>query len=266
MEEKNRPTLIEELPEKSRDYFSKRRFDKKANQRFFFLNKKVGQAVTDYKMLEENDKVLVAVSGGKDSLSLLNLLEYRRRVLPYKFSLLAVYIDSGLNSGLAPKLKQYFEENNFEYIIEEIDLKKDQDNKKGMNCFWCSWNRRKALFQLVRKHNCTKLALGHHKDDIIETFLLNLFFQANISTMSPLQELFGGEVKIIRPLAYVQEKETKDLAKYLKLETVDCQCPNSNLNNRKKIKAIIEEMRKVCPAVKNNIFNSLRNIKYDYLL
>jgi tRNA 2-thiocytidine biosynthesis protein TtcA len=231
----------------------------------FYISKRVGRAIMDYKMLSDGDKIAVAVSGGKDSLTLLRVLHDRRQFVPIKYDILAVHIDLGYPRSIAKKLEKYFKKIGVKYHIERVDVLKKTD-KKDINCFWCSWNRRKALFETANRLGCTKVALGHHKDDIVETILLNLFFQGEISAMSPKQELFKGKIVIIRPLAYVEEYMIKRFAKEEKLPHETCICPNSITSNRTKIAKIIQDLKTTCPEIKTNIFKSVKRIKEDYLL
>lgn len=231
----------------------------------FYISKRVGRAIMDYKMLSEGDKIAVAVSGGKDSLTLLRILNDRRSFVPIKYDILAVHIDLGYPRSVAKRLEKYFKKIGVKYHIEKIDALK-KTKKKDINCFWCSWNRRKALFEVANRFACTKVALGHHKDDIIETILLNLFFQGEISAMVPKQELFKGKIVLIRPLAYVEEYMAKRFAKEEKLPQESCICPHSVTSNRAKMGKIISSLKKICPEVKTNIFKSVKRIKTDYLL
>ncbi len=231
----------------------------------FYISKRVGRAIMDYEMLAEGDKIAVAVSGGKDSLTLLRILNDRRAFVPIKYEVLAVHIDLGFPRSCAKKLEKYFKKIGVDYHIEKVDVLK-QTKRKDINCFWCSWNRRKALFKVADRLGCTKVALGHHKDDIIETILLNLFFQGEISAMSPRQELFKGKIILIRPLAYVEEYLIQRFAKEEKLPHETCLCPNAITSNRRKMAKIISEIKRVCPDVKTNIFRSVKRIKEDYLL
>ncbi|MDD5729723.1 MAG: ATP-binding protein [Candidatus Omnitrophica bacterium] len=231
----------------------------------FYISKRVGKALTDYKMISDGDKIAVAVSGGKDSLTLLRVLNDRKSFVPVKYDLLAVHIDSGYPKSCAKPLEKYFRKLGVKYHI-----RKDNSLKKikpeDINCFFCSWNRRKALFEVAAKFGCKKVALGHHKDDIIETILLNLFFQGEISAMAAKQELFKGKITLIRPLAYVEESMIKRFAKEEKLLQQSCICPQSVISNRAKMGEIIRDLEKVCPDVKTNIFRSVQRIKEDYLL
>ena len=231
----------------------------------FYISKKVGRAITDYHMLEEGDKIAVAVSGGKDRLTLLKILRQRQAFVPITYSIIAIYIDLGFEKSFAIKLKNYFKENNYQYRIKKVSLT-GKAKSKEISCFWCAWNRRKALFETANSLGCSKVALGHHKDDIVETILLNLFFQGEISAMCPKQKLFNGKITLIRPLAYVEENEIRGFARQEDFPNSEYLCPNSNSNKRRKISKFINELEKICPEVKTNISKSLKRIKNDYLL
>jgi len=231
----------------------------------YYISKGMGRAIMDYKMLADGDKVGVAVSGGKDSLALLRLLLERKAFVPIKYEVIALHIDMGFPKSISAKLEKYFRKLKVEYQIIKSDVLK-RTEKTRINCFWCSWNRRKELFIAADKLGCTKIALGHHMDDIIETILLNLFFQGEISSMAPKQELFKGKITIIRPLAYVEEYLIERFAKQAKLGHDSCICPHSLVSNRSRVGRIIRDLEKVCPDVKKNIFRSLKRIKKDYLL
>ena len=231
----------------------------------YFISKRIGKAIMDYKMLSEGDKILVAVSGGKDSLTLLQVLNDRRKFVPIKYELLAVHIDMGYPCQHPKLLARHFKKIGVDYHIEKIDILKGK-SRKDISCFWCSWNRRKALFEVADRLGCTKVALGHHHDDIIETILMNLFFHGEIAAMSPKQELFGGKIVLIRPLAYTDEDMIVKFAKTLDFPHHKCACPNSVTSQRTKMTKIIAEIKKVCPDVKKNIFRSVKRIKKDHLL
>jgi len=227
----------------------------------FYVSKRVGRAIADYQMLSEGDKIAVAVSGGKDSLTLLRILADRQKFVPIKYELLAVHIDLGYPRSYAKQLEKYFKKIKVNYHIEKVKIK-----TKDISCFWCSWNRRKALFEVAGRFGCNKVALGHHKDDIAQTILLNLFFHGEISAMSPKQELFKGKIILIRPLAYVEEDMIRRFTRTAGFPHQKCACPNSITSNRTKIAQIIKDLEKVCPELKTNIFKSVKRIKEDYLL
>jgi tRNA 2-thiocytidine biosynthesis protein TtcA len=231
----------------------------------YYISKRVGRAIMDYGMLAEGDRIAVAVSGGKDSLTLLKVLTDRQRFVPIKYEILAVHIDMGYPRSLAKPLEKYFKKIKVKYHIEKVDTLK-KTKRKDINCFWCSWNRRKALFETANRNGCAKVALGHHKDDIVETILLNMFFQGEISAMSPKQPLFNGKITVIRPLCYVEEDMIKRFAREAGLAHNTCSCPNSVTSNRTKMGRIIRDLEHTCPELKTNIFNSVKRIKLDYLL
>jgi len=231
----------------------------------FYISKRVGRAIMDYQMLSEGDKIAVAVSGGKDSLTLLRVLNDRRAFVPIKYELLAVHIDLGYPCMHPKILGEYFKSEGIAYHIEKVDILKGK-SRKDITCFWCAWNRRKALFETASRFGCNKVAMGHHHDDIVETILLNLFFNGEISAMSPKQELFNGKITVIRPLAYVEEEMIRRFAKEAGFPHEKCSCPNSVTSKRTKIEHMLKELEKVCPEVKTNIFRSVKRIKKDYLL
>jgi len=231
----------------------------------FYISKRVGKAISDYNMLVDGDKIAVAVSGGKDSLTMLRVLQDRQAFVPIKYKLLAVHVDMGYPCQHPKILAEYFKKQGVEYHIEKIDILKGK-SRKDISCFWCSWNRRKALFSVADRFGCTKVALGHHKDDIIETILMNLFFHGEISAMNPNQKLFKGKITLIRPLAYVDEEMIVKFAKELDFPHHKCACPNSLTSNRTKVGEMIKDLKKICPDVKTNIFRSVKRIKTDYLL
>jgi tRNA 2-thiocytidine biosynthesis protein TtcA len=232
----------------------------------FYISKRVGRAIIDYKMIEDGDRILVAVSGGKDSLTLLKVLSDRQKFVPITYSLVAYHVDMGYPRSIAPLLSRYLKKQGVEYHSGKSDALKKIKNKKDITCFWCAWNRRKALFEAAARLKCTKVALGHHLDDIAETILLNLFFQGEISSMKPRQELFDGKIVIIRPLCYTEESLIARFAKTLGFPSHTCRCPNSDTSRRQLMTTIIGGLNKFCPEVRTNIFRSVKRIKTDYLL
>ncbi|MEN6617585.1 MAG: ATP-binding protein [Syntrophorhabdus sp.] len=231
---------------------------------FYFTTKKTGKAIWDYKMLSDGDKVLMAVSGGKDSLCLLKIMQERLKFVPIRYEIIACHVDMGFSWVDAGSLAHYFEKENVEYrIVRPPEAWKGEQEK--FDCFWCSWNRRKALFDLAGSLGANKIAFAHHMDDIIETMLLNLFFQGEIGTMLPYQDMFEGELAIIRPLAYVEEKELTRLADLLHLPVMTSACPHGDISKRALIKGIVSELKRHNRNVKKNIFRSLTRIRQDYL-
>jgi len=159
-------------------------------------------------------------------------------------------------------LRDFFKRNGVRYHFSKIKI---SDKKRGKpSCFWCSWNRRKALFLAADKFKCNKVAMGHHKDDIIETLLLNIFFQGEFAAMNPAQELLGGKLTIIRPLCYVEEQHTRRFAKESGFPSQVCRCPNSETSKRRAMKDIIKKLERGCPQIKTNIFRSISRVNTEY--
>ena len=228
----------------------------------------MGKAIHRFRLIENGDRILVGVSGGKDSLSLLQLLNERQKRVPIKYELIPVYIDLGFDSDRAGILKDFFEEQGLSYHVEFTDIGKRANSSENREnpCFLCSWERRKELFHQAHRLRCNKIALGHHKDDIIETLLLNIFYSAEISTMLPLQSLFKGKITLIRPLSLVEERMTERFAREKGLPYGSSGCPSSGRTKRNEMKELIENLERKNRKVKGNIFRSLSNIRFDYML
>lgn len=230
-----------------------------------YISTRIGRAIADYKLIEDKDKILVAVSGGKDSLSLLTLLNERKKWAPVKYDLIAMHVETDFKCGGCVHtkiLKKFFEDLGVKYYFKKIKV---LDKNKKTSCFWCSWNRRKALFLAADKFGCNKIAMGHHKDDIIETLLLNIFYHGEFAAMNPSQKLFKGKLTIIRPLCYVEEKNMHKFAKESGFPSQMCRCPNSDTSKRRLMKRMVKRIEKDCPHVKTNIFRSVSRVKEDYI-
>jgi len=230
------------------------------------VSKKSGKAITDFNMIQEGDRIAVAVSGGKDSLSLMHVLRHRQRVSPVNFDFTAVHIDFEFEDFDSRVLVDYLQAQGFSCRVEKVDTLKGE-RYEDINCFWWSRNRRKALFQFADREGFTKIAFGHHLDDIVETIILNQFYRGEIGAMKPMVELFDGKIVIIRPLAYVREQEMVHLSKELKIDSMgQSKCANDDTSHRMLIKNMLKDFEKNNPMVVTNIFRSLQNIKTEYLL
>jgi Predicted ATPase of the PP-loop superfamily implicated in cell cycle control len=230
-----------------------------------YISNKIGKAIADYNLIEDKDRILIGVSGGKDSLSLLRLLNERRKWAPVDYKLVAVHIESDYKGGCnasRKELKKIFEGEGVEYHFEKIKI---LEAKRKVSCFWCSWNRRKALFTLADKFRCKKVALGHHMDDIIETLLLNIFYHGEFAAMNPRQELFKGKIVIIRPLCYVEENSLKKFSKECGFKAQVSTCPNAETSKRRIMKNFIKKLEEDCSYVKTNIFRSVSRVKEEYI-
>jgi len=229
-----------------------------------YISTRIGRAIQDYKLIEDKDKILVAVSGGKDSLSMLKLLKERKNWAPVDYELIAMHVETDHRCAACvhtKTLKRFFEDNGIKYHFEKIKV---LEKGKKISCFWCSWNRRKALFLAADRLGCNKVALGHHQDDIVETLLLNIFYHGEFSAMNPRQELFGGKVTIIRPLCYVEEGFLRKFALESGFPSQLCKCPNSETSKRRLMKKFIKTIGATCPHVKINLFRSIGRINREY--
>ncbi|MDP8298493.1 MAG: ATP-binding protein [Candidatus Tantalella remota] len=231
------------------------------------INSRIGKAIHDYGLIEEGDRILLAVSGGKDSVTLLRFLKMIQGWSPVKFKLSAAHICTDFQCGVRvhkTALTELFDEEELEYTFRDVKV---LDEKGKTSCFWCSWNKRKALFEIAQETGCNKVALGHHKDDIVETLLMNLLYNGEISAINPRQELFGGKITLIRPLCYVEERLVKQFVKEKGYPEQLRTCPFGNESRRKYIKDFIRETEKTTPKVniKENIFRSVTRIKEDYI-
>lgn len=244
--------------------------EKKKNTKLFLhLKKWLEKAVLDYGMIAAGDKVLVGVSGGADSYALLDLLDSPMVFVP-EFTFLAVNIDMGFDSDYVAyrEMEKYFQAHQYPCVMEKTDigvLAHSEFNRKNP-CFLCSRLRRKRIFEIADAHGCNKIAFAHHRDDIIETLLINLFYGREISTMLPNQSIFGGKLHIIRPLTYLPEELIKKYSRERAFPTVKNECPTSDHSRRSYIKKLLDQLEVDNPQIRHNIYTALGHVKPDYLL
>jgi tRNA 2-thiocytidine biosynthesis protein TtcA len=240
----------------------------KRTKLFLHLKKWLEMAIMDYSMIDEGDKVLVGVSGGLDSLSLLDLMNTPMVYVP-QFSILAVNIDMGFDMTYRDYgiLETYFIGNGYSHIIEKTDIGPlaHSDYNRKNPCFLCSRLRRKRIFEIAAAEGCNKIAYAHHKDDIIETLLINLFYGREISTMMPVQPVFRGKLHIIRPFAYIEEELIKKYAIAQGFPVMENKCPTSKISKRVYIKKLLRELEQENKDIRENIYKAMRHVKMDYL-
>jgi tRNA 2-thiocytidine biosynthesis protein TtcA len=232
------------------------------------INHLLGKAIHTREMIKNGDRVMVAVSGGLDSLSLLWLLRERLKRIPIFYNLTAVHVDLGFGANTGDRMESFFSQHGFDYRIirTHIGEKAHSSENRENPCFLCSWLRRKVLFQTAAEAGCQKIAYGHHKDDVIETFFLNVFYGASISTMTPVQELFNGEIYIIRPLFMMDGDLVKRYGKSMGWAEISSGCPTSGFSKREEIKAMLAQFYRGNKKVKGNVFRALHSVRPDYLL
>lgn len=232
------------------------------------LCRDIGKAISDYDMITDGDRILVAVSGGKDSLSLLWILNDRLSRIPIRYQLHPVYIDPGFPDGFAARLEEFLARMGFDLRVVHTDfgLQAHSASNRENPCFLCARRRRKKLFEIAAELDCRKIAMGHHKDDIIETFFINLCYAGNISTMRPAQPFFNGALTLIRPLAYVDEERICRFAEDQKFPEFANPCPTAGVSRRREIKDMLHQLYADNQNIRGNIFRALKNVNPDYLL
>jgi tRNA 2-thiocytidine biosynthesis protein TtcA len=235
------------------------------------LRKGFERAALDYGMFQKGDRLLAAVSGGADSLTLLTLLCGPLVDIPDGIDVVAVHLDLGFRGDDLTgwrRLEAYFQKLGCAYIMEKTDIgpAAHRPEQRKNPCFLCARQRRKRIFEIARQHCCHKVILGHHRDDIIETFLLNVLFSREISTMVPKQEVFSGHYQILRPMAYLDERLIKRFAQEHHLPVTEEACPTSRTSRRRKVKQILDEVERDNKDVRDNVFRALGNVKLEYLL
>lgn len=217
-------------------------------------------------MIEEGDHVLVGISGGKDSMILLQVLAERREAMPFEFEISAAHIAAeGIGYRIdRERLEAFCRELHIPLHYKTIEPDLEKDPAKGA-CFICSWHRRKELFSLTRKLKCNKLALGHHRKDAIETLLLNMIYHGSISSLPYSLEMFGGRVKLIRPLMDLDERMLSEHAEMNNLVTIEKSCPHENRSQREDIGRLIGQIERMHGRGPYNIFRSMGKVFDTYL-
>src|SRR5689334_23365276 len=235
------------------------------------LAKKTTKAITDFNLIEDGDRIMVGLSGGKDSWALMQTLDILRQRAPIKFSLVAVNVDSGYKDFKHDVIARTCEERGWEYRIEHTSIGEVMDDILDSNatpCSLCARLRRGVLYRLATEVGATKIALGHHLDDFIETLLLNLFFAGALKAMPARLVSDNGEHVVIRPLVYVTEAEARNYAKEETLPIVSCCCPAcGDLSlQRQRVKRLIAQLEVEHPEIKNSMIRALGNVASRHLL
>lgn len=230
------------------------------------VEEKVKKAIYKYGLITDGDRILVGLSGGKDSLALVDLLGRRSRIYRPKFEVVVAHImmsNIPYRSDLA-YLRSRAEAYGLPFIVRETSFDPSTDTRKSP-CFLCSWMRRKALFEIAKEEKCTKIALGHHQDDILETLLMNLIHQGAFGTMPPRLKMNKFDMEIIRPLCLVEEKELVRLAQWMEYPGQLKNCPYETVSSRSQMKELLARMEAVNPEARYSLWGSMTNIQTEYL-
>ncbi len=237
--------------------------------------KNIGKAISDFKLIEEGDRVLVAISGGKDSWVMMYVLEELRKRAPIKFELINVNIDQGYRGYRQDLIEDVVEEQGYDYAMEEFNIANivaEKIRPGDVPCSLCARLRRGYLTGLAEKHNCNKIALGHHMDDFIETVLLNMFYVGKIASMAPKLTTETQKITVIRPLVYCEEEDIRRLCLKKGFPIVCCQCPLACGNNdaldskRVFVKRLLKVLEGKIPNIRQSLLTSLGNLKPSHLL
>ena len=224
------------------------------------------KAIEDYNMIEENDKIAICLSGGKDSITMLHAFKALQRFYPKKFDIIAISINPGfeffdtkLLQNICDKLEipLFIENSHAQEIVFEIRKEKNP-------CSLCANLRRGTINSIARREGCNKIALGHNEDDVLETFLLNLLYTGSIGTFSPVSFMDRSGITLIRPLIYTPEKETKRFIKKNNLSVMPKVCPMDGTSKREDMKQMLFSLKKEIPMVRAKLFGAIKRNLPDW--
>jgi len=234
------------------------------------LLRAIGTAIGQFSLIEQNDRIMVAVSGGKDSYALLYLLRELQKKSPVAFTLCAVHLDQGQPGYDGRPLENYLQQQGYEYHILREDtyrIVKEKTPTGKTYCALCSRLRRGILYRAADELKCSKIALGHHRDDAIETLLLNLFFSGRMAAMPAYLLSEDKAHRVIRPLIYCAEEDLAAFASYLQFPILPCRlCGTQEQAQRQKMKTLLNTLSVEHPQVKANLLAALSNVQPSHLL
>ena len=230
------------------------------------LRHKFHKTAAEYELIAEGDRILIAVSGGKDSLALLELMAARARVLKPRFTIVAAHV---VMTNIPYQtdvdyLMDFARGLGVEMHIVEASFDATGDTRKSP-CFLCSWNRRKALFTVAKEEGCNKIALGHHMDDILETLLMNITFQGAFSTMPPRLVMKKFDMTIIRPMCLVHESDLEEMASMRGFRKQIKNCPYETQSNRTDMKGVLKQLEALNPEARYSLWGSMTNVQEELL-
>ena len=228
------------------------------------LTRRFHKACADYGLIADGDHILIGLSGGKDSLALVELLGRRAAIYKPRFTVTALHVrvkERDYQTDLS-YLESFCAEAGVPLVVRDVEIGEGEVENP---CFLCAWYRRKTLFNVAQELGCNKIAFGHHKDDIVQTLLMNLIYQGAFATMPPILRMDKMPIQIIRPLCLIEEA---DLIRYAELRGYEKQiklCPFEHVSARTKVKDLLEQIKALNPEALDTIYNAMTNIKPDYL-
>ncbi len=221
----------------------------------------IRRAVDDYHMIEENDKIAIGISGGKDSLALLYGLHGLKRFYPQKFGIHAVTVDLGFDNLNLDKIKEICEQLEVPYTIIKTDIANIifNERKESNPCSLCAKMRKGALNEAIKATGCNKVAYAHHKDDVVETMLMSLIYEGRFHTFSPVTYLDRMDLTVIRPLMYMNEADVIGFINKYEIPVVKSPCPADGHTKREYIKQLLKMLNQENPGVKERMFTAIQN-------
>ena len=245
------------------------------------LTKRFHKACAEYGLIEDGDHILIGLSGGKDSLLLTELLGRRARIyVPhFRVSALHVRVKERTYTSDMSYLEEFCKEAGIPLMVRDVSIDNSQftmhNSQLGRQkkvreinnpCFLCSWYRRKELFNVAQELGCNKIAFGHHRDDLLETMLMNLIFQGAFATMPPKLQMEKMPLQIIRPLCLIDEADIKEYAAMREYKKQVSLCPFEHVSSREKVKGLLAEIKALNPEAADTMFGALGNVKEEYLV
>lgn len=225
----------------------------------------VRRAIDDFNMIEDGDKIAIGISGGKDSLTLLQAMNGLSKFYPKKFEIVAVTVDLGFNNLNLDKIKEMCEEIQVPYHVVKTDIGKIifEDRKESNPCSLCAKMRKGALNDAMKELGCNKIAYAHHKDDVVSTMMLSLLYEGRLHTFMPVTYLDKSKLTVIRPLIYVNEADVKGFVNKYNLPVVKSPCPADKHTKREYINELLKKLNYDNPGVKDKMFTAILNSKLE---
>lgn len=222
---------------------------------------KTRKALDDYKMIDDNDTIAIGISGGKDSLAMLIALANMRRFYPKHYSLIAITCDLGFKNVDFNKIKELCASLDVPYYIVNTDISQIvfEDRKEESPCSLCAKMRKGAMNEFIKEHNCNKIAYAHHKDDVVETYMMSLIYEGRQHTFSPVTYLDRTGVTVIRPFIYMNEADIKGFTNENNIPVLKSACPVDGLTKRQYAKDLLKSINNEAPGVRERIFTAIQN-------
>ena len=219
------------------------------------------RAIDTYQMIEENDKIAIGISGGKDSLALLHAMHGLKRFYPKKFDIIAITVDLGFQNVDFEKIKELCASLDVPYFISKTDIAQIifEDRKETNPCSLCAKMRKGSLNDLAKANGCNKIAYAHHKDDVVETMMMSLIYEGRFHTFSPVTYLDRMDLTVIRPMMYVREADVIGFANLYQLPVLKSPCPADGYTKRESTKDLLKQIDNDAPGVKERMFTAIED-------